>query len=468
MNRLFRNTFFVTLSQIWQMLMALIMMPAAARFLGVEKYGSYTTATAIMFFVFLINDFGLNTWITRELARDKKQTLRLLSYAMGAKIFMIVPCLLFILAYFFLTDYNSQTYYAILIFAVYGVIDSFTQLHYAIFRSYERMELETLVATTVKTMLTVLAVLSLVLGWGLLPFCAMFVLSTVVGLFFSLVLVRKNFVAATARFELTTSCSMVRQSAWFGLALFVASSYDKIDVLMLSWMKGMEVVGLYGAASKLLSLTNLIPTIFATAFFPQMARFVSNKQELARLFSMAVKYLLMLAIPLVAGVYMLSDQLILLIGGREYAASAEPLRVIAFASGILFINIFLASLYGATNHQAKIVQIEIIALVFKTTLNLFLIPKYSYMGTAISTLANESLVFMLAMGWALRRIAPITEWNFVPKFLLSTAAMVACLLFLKPWPLPALITAAVCVYFIMLFITRTLDLRQIKSILVQR
>ena len=115
MNRLFRNTFFVTLSQIWQMLMALIMMPAAARFLGVEKYGSYTTATAIMFFVFLINDFGLNTWITRELARDKKQTLRLLSYAMGAKIFMIVPCLLFILAYFFLTDYNSQTYYAILI-----------------------------------------------------------------------------------------------------------------------------------------------------------------------------------------------------------------------------------------------------------------------------------------------------------------------------------------------------------------
>ncbi len=468
MQGLFRNTFFVTLSQIWQMLMALIMMPAAARFLGVEKYGSYTTATAIMFFVFLINDFGLNTWITRELARDKGQTQRWLSLAIGTKVFMIVPCLAFIVVYYLLTGYDSQTYYAIIIFAVYGVIDSFTQLHYAIFRSYERMELETLVATSVKTLLTVLAVLALALGWGLLIFCAMFVLSTLAGLLFSMQLVRKNFVSVSVRMEPTTSRRMLRQSAWFGLALFVASSYDKIDVLMLSWMKGMEVVGLYGAASKLLSLTNLIPTIFATAFFPQMARFVSNKQELSRLFSIAVKYLLMLAIPLVAGVYLLSDQLILLIGGRAYAASAEPLRVIAFASGILFINIFLASLYGATNHQAKIVQIEILALIFKTSVNLLLIPKYSYMGAAISTLANESLVFFLAMGWALRHIAAITEWNFIPKFLLATAAMCGCLLVFRQSPLAVLITVAVCVYFLMLFITRTLDIRQIKSILVKR
>jgi len=217
MSGLFRNTFFVTLSQLWQMIMALTMMPFASRYLGVEGFGKYNTATVIMFYVFLLNDFGLNTWITRELAREQDRTRITLAHAFGLKLFMILPCAALLLIYYLLTDYDLQTYQAIWIFAVFGVVDSFTQMGYAVFRSRERMELEMIVAVMAKTLLTGLAILALVLGWGLLAFSAMFVLSTVAGLIVSLSLIRKHFAPLGLRFDAARyrRCSRVRPTlAW--------------------------------------------------------------------------------------------------------------------------------------------------------------------------------------------------------------------------------------------------------------
>ncbi len=468
MGGLFRNTFFVTLSQGWHMIMALVMMPFASRYLGVEGFGQYNTATVIMFYVFLINDFGLNTWITREVARDKLQTQSILSHAIGLKIMLILPCLIFVWLYYLLTDYDTKTYQAIWIFTVYGIIDSFTQLAYAIFRSWQRMELETLVAAIAKTTLTGLGIMALVLGWGLQAFSAMFVVSTLLGLLVAFSLIRKKFVPIAVHFNFRQFFRMLTFSANFGLALFVASSYDKIDVLMLSWLKGMETVGLYSAPNKLLSFTNLIPTIFATAFFPQMAYYVKDHKELSRIFSLGVKYLFMLAIPFVTGVFLLSKQLTILVFGNLFSESAVALRIMAFAAGLNFLNLFLTSVYGATNHQKKILQIEVIALVFKIAVNVVLIPKYSYIGAGISALATEALVFILAMSWALRKITTLNEWSFIYKFIFATFIMGFVLYLMQNQPLLLCVAIAIVVYFAMLLMNGALDIEQIKYNLKRR
>jgi O-antigen/teichoic acid export membrane protein len=463
MASLFRNTFFVTISQAWQMIMAVVMMPFATRYLGVEGFGRYNTATVIMFYVFLINDFGLNTWVTRELARHKEQTTEILGRAISIKTMLVLPCFLFVLLYTVLTNYDRTSYQAIWIFALYGIVDSFTQLGYAVFRSRERMELETIVAGLAKTLLTGLAVLALVRGWGLLAFSGMFLISTFFSMTLSLYFVRSRFSTLRMDWDWRAAMDMLRKSAYFGLALFIASSYDKLDVLMLSWMKGMDMVGLYSAPNKLLSFTNQIPTIFATAFFPQMARFVSDRDELGRIVTMAVKYLVMLSVPMVTGIFLISDQLTVLVFGGLFTHSAAALRIMAFASGLQFINIFMAGLYGATNHQNKILQIEVVALTFKLLVNLYLIPHYGFLGAAISTVATEGLVCALALGWALWRITPLSEWIFLAKIGLSTICMACGLLMLQGKPLAALILTAVLIYGVLLVITRTISLEQLKT-----
>ncbi len=467
MASIFRNTFFVTLSQSWQMVMAVVMMPFATRYLGVEGFGQYNTATVIMFYVFLINDFGLNTWVTRELARHKERTGEILSRAIAMKTMLILPCFLFVLMYTLLTNYDAASYQAIWIFALYGVVDSFTQLGYAIFRSRERMELETIVAGLTKTLLTGLAILALVSGWGLLAFSAMFLLSTFFSMSLSLYFVHSRFSPLRFSRDWPAGFEMLRKSAYFGLALLIASSYDKLDVLMLSWMKGMEMVGLYSAPNKLLSFTHQIPTIFATAFFPQMARFVADRQELGRIVTTAIKYLVMLAVPMVAGIFVISDPLTVLVFGGSFTHSATALRIMAFASALQFINIFMAGLYGATNHQNRILQIEIVALVFKVAVNLYLIPHYGFLGAAISTVATEALVCALALGWALRRITRLSEWTFFGKIALSTAGMALMLRLLQGEPLVILIAAAILFYGVLLLLTRTVSLKQLKTNLAQ-
>jgi O-antigen/teichoic acid export membrane protein len=461
---LFRNTFYTALSQGWQMAMALVLFKVALS-LGEHRFGMYNIATAVMYFVLLFDDFGVNTYITRDIARDKSRSRGLTDLALGLKLLLIPVSLAFIAVFSFLTrgTYDAETRRVIWIFCLYGLTVSFTQAAFGVFRAHERMEYETVTAVTEKTLSTGLCVLAVTASLGMVPFALSFVLAGAASLFLAFAILRRRIHPFAPRFEPARNAAMFKAAFVYGCALFITSLYDKVATLLLSWMQNLDTVGVYNAAQKLLSFTNLLPTIFATAFFPRFAATSRDRNELSRAFTAGLKHLLMLAVPLIPGVFLLSDRLILLFTKDQFAASAGVIRILAFPAGILFINIFYASLGGATGHQRAILGIQVTGLLCNILCNLALIPRHSYLGAAWTTLITESLVCCTASAYLFMRVVRLTEWFFILKILFSAAVMTAFLGLVPDLPLVPSVAAAVALYGSVLLATKTLRLKGLKA-----
>jgi len=467
MSSLFRNTFYTSLAQGWQMLMALLLFKLAATFLQGPGFGKYSVATTIMYFVLMFDDLGLSTLTTREIARDKNKAQRFLGVVLGLKTVLILISLLFVFLFTSLTHYDPETDAAIWIFTFCGLAYSFAFQGYAVFRAYERMELETAITVLEKTVSTVFGILVLALGMGIIAFSWMFALASLVALTASMWILQKRFLRLRPVFHMGEFRKALSSSIAFGIAMFITFTYDRVDILLLSTMKDMGAAGLYGAAHKLLSFTGLVPTIFATAFFPKFSIHANDPQELSRIFTTGFKYLMMLAVPMIPAVFILSKPLMLFFSTAEFLEASGALCIMAVTSGILFINIFLASLYGATNHQKRILVFEVVGLCMNVAGNWMLIPRYSYMGSAVATVITEGIVVVLAMTWSLKHIAKITEYSFWGKIVLATGGMSIFLLFFRNGYLPGNVAGGAAVYFFLLFVTRAVDAQQLKRNLAE-
>lgn len=447
-----KNAYWVSLGQFLQMALALAVVPVATRYLGDERFGVYSLAGVLMYFVFLFNDLGLNTYFTREVARDTAQAQRWFAQAMSLKLATLFPALLVLAVLWFLPALNTEARWAVVIFCGYGILSSFFQLSFAVFRAYERMGYETFILVVEKIITSGFGIALLVQGYGLLWFCGVFLVGGAVSLALSLFLIHKKFFPLQFSLEPEFSRTLLRQALPFGLSMFLINVYDRIDILMLTAMANASEVGLYAAVYKLLSLTNLVPTILVTALFPALSREAAlGSEEAARIFTKGLKYLTFLALPMIAGAMVLAEELVVFMFGAEFQKAAPALQILSWVSGILFLNIFLATILTAANYQKKLVLVQICGLLANISLNWYLIPKYSFVGAALATLATEGLVFVFCLFFAMIRITRLLEFSFIPKALLATAGMIAFCLFAREYNFLLVLAGATVVYFVLLY-----------------
>jgi len=463
---LFRNTFYTALSQGWHMLLAIVLFKVATKGFGPAGFGTYSLAMTLMYFVQMFDDIGINTLVTREIAKDVSRSRVIFGIALGTKILLIPASLLFIALYLSAFHYDAVTTRVILIFSVYGLITSLMLLIFAAFRGHERMDLEAAVAMTEKTLSTSLCTLSIFLGLGLIPFSILFTSSGVLALLLALCILNRRIHPAAVTMNAASSRLLLKDSSAFGVAMFITYVYGQLAIPMLSQLQDLEAVGIYGAAQKLMSFTSLIPTVFATAFFPRLTAVARDREELSRIFSLGLKYLLMIAIPLLPGVFLLSDRLILLFADGQFAESARVMRILAFAASISFVNVFLPSLFGATDHQRLMLVFLAIALACNIGCNWILIPGHSSIGAAWATVITEFLANVISMGWVLKKVVRITEFAYVFKVFFATGIMTAFLAAFPGFHLVPTVLAAVTLYFGILFAVRALSVGQIKTQLI--
>jgi len=456
------NTLFVGIGQVLRIAMAMILLPVASRLLGPASFGRYNLATTVMFFTMLADDLGLNMWVTREIARERERAQRYFAYTVGLKAALIPLSLLFVAIYLQIGGYDAETVRTVWIFTLYAMLCSFRDLAIALFRAFEQMEWESLALSIEKVLTTAAGVVVLLLGGGLTGLAWAFVAAAAASLLFCLRPLFGKFVRPDLAFSLREFLPMLRGAVVFGISVFLTTVYSHIDMLMLSWLKGPEYWGFFAAAHKLIDLTNFIPTVLMIATFPALSR-ISRRPagDLNHLFTRGFKWLLLLAIPLVPGVALLARPVILGFYGAAYAPSIPALQILGGTAAVLFLNIFAAGVFGATNNQGKLVIIQIGGLILSTALNYLLIPPFAHVGSSISSLVTESLVLTATLILAYSRIVRLTEKRFILDGLFAAIVMSAFLYGLRGWPVFAVVGIGATLYFAILFALKTITWQEI-------
>jgi len=112
-----------------------------ARVLGATEYGKFTFALSFVSLFVVFFDLGLSNIVTREFSREKEKEKEF-SSIISLKILLSLGILFLILITSFFITSDPGIRKVIWILAAFSAIGNFSEIIYAFFRAYQRMEYE--------------------------------------------------------------------------------------------------------------------------------------------------------------------------------------------------------------------------------------------------------------------------------------------------------------------------------------
>ena len=446
------NTIISAGARIIGLVLSLVIVSFITRYLGQDGFGNYIIILAFLYFFVVLADLGLYSICVREISRPKADERKIVSNAftlrifVGLFIFLLAP----LIAYFF--PYPIQVKLGILIGALGFWLMSNQQVLMGVFQKYLRMD-----KVALAEFLGRVVQLGLVVFFVWQKFDFLFIVGAlVVGALVNFLLVflfSRKYIPISLQFDFVFWRSLLKESWPLGLAAIFVMIYFKLDTIMLSLMKDAADVGIYGLSYKILESLLFFPAMFVGLIMPLMSKYaLSDKAKFKKITQKTLDVLLIFIVPMLIGTFFLSDEIISLIGGQGFEASAGVLSILIIATGIIFLGVLFSNMIISLKEQKCLIYIYGAGAIINLIANFIFIPKYSYYGAAGTTVLTELIVTILMLVVLYKILKKFFSFLLLRKYVLSGLAMAFLLYFLAGWSLLILIPLAVVVYFGVLYI----------------
>ena len=464
--RIAANAAVSSIAQFANYVLAFFYMLYAARYLGTASFGLLSFALAFAAIFGLIADLGLRTLTVREVARDRSLAHKFTANVLVMKLGLAVIGYGLMALIVNLMPHSEETLVVVYIIGLSVVLSAFTQVFYSVFQAFEKMEYVSLGLVLNGALMLIGVVVAMQLGLGLIGFALLFLLARAVELVYGMVAYRLKFQNGATRQPggLGLDLAFWKQSlkeAWpMGAMAIGILIYFRIDTVMLSFMKDDVAVGLYSAAYRLSELSAVIPGMFVAAIFPVMSQYYrAAGNSFAMAYEKSSRYLFMLALPIALAVTLLASPIVNLVYGSQYADSASALQVLIWAAAIMYVTMVMGTTFVAANKQMVNLKIVIVAAALNIVLNVFLIPRYSYVGASAATVATEAFGLLCGVFFLRRAGYGVSIKNVYLLPLLALCAAIAISAVLLIIGVNAFVAApvGVVVYAVIVFTTMIRD-----------
>jgi O-antigen/teichoic acid export membrane protein len=206
-------------------------------------------------------------------------------------------------------------------------------------------------------------------------------------------------------------------------------------------------VGYFAAASRLYESLTLIPDAIMGAFLPTMSRlYITSVGTFVRTMRFTLKYLLILSLPIAAGMAILASPITLFLYGAPFAPSTPALQILAVALIFSFWNYAGDSVLIACNRERLLLQLTWVDAIIHVSANLLLIPFFSYLGLCWAILTTQAVRLVILLVALRRYFRPRTLIHLVAAPALCTAVMSLVISLIQSWNLQFVIPAGMVVY----------------------
>jgi O-antigen/teichoic acid export membrane protein len=232
----------------------------------------------------------------------------------------------------------------------------------------------------------------------------------------------------------------INGAVYFFFLFMSTKLYNNIDKVMLGFLSGDTSVSYYVTANKLI---RIIKTIFVAAnsvLIPRFSNLVAkgNHNKVKSLSKKAVSNIFFLSLPAMAGLYLLSHEVIMLFGGQKYLPSVMTMRILLPILILIPMKSFIGKQILLTYGKQRLVILAIFtSTLLNIALNAFLIPLYGQNGAAFASIVSEIMILMIEVifGWSyIKRMELKLFRNY--KYGAATLIMVAGVYYLKSLLLP--------------------------------
>ncbi len=407
------------------------------RVLGPDGAGIYYYAIIIFGWFDIFTNFGLNLFLTREVARDRSHAGRYLWNTSALRLLLAVAGVPLLLAFL---GFRQSTVSAPLSFEALAAIallyiglvpNSLSTGLSALFYGFEQAEIPAAIATVATICKAVFGLAALAEGYGVIGLAAVSILTNLITLAIMSYCARGLLKTPEPRtgslLEGRLIRSMVGESWPLMLNHFLASIFFQIDVILIEAMHGDVMVGQYSVAYKWVLALNIIPSFFTQAMLPVMSRQAhADRVGFKQTYALAIKLLLILALPTAVLFTFMAYPLTGLLGGSEFLPDgAIALQFMIWSIPIGWMNSLTQYVLIALDLQRRITTAFILGVSFNLIMNFIFIPTYGYRAAALITIASEAVLFV-PFALLLKGAMGGLDWvGMIWKPLAALAAMIA-------------------------------------------
>ncbi len=396
LKNILRNTFSLGIGRTIGIVVSAINFIIVARYLGVEKFGIYTSVLAILRIITPLASYGAPLLLVQRHS-EGYGFIHLRRYV---RLIFLTAAFWYMFAlstsYIVLPSFSSRLLlFVTLMFFSDVLLVALHELFFAMYQSTDKVHLSVPYAIAVQAIRLAVNLFLVWVGYlSLITIATVQVMANAFVLYFFWQSICRRIgqhfegeIKTLPPFKADFSLGL-----YFSFSLLSKSVYNDIDKTMLPRLASLSSAGLYSSAYRILEMA-FIPLIsFLTVTFPRFLKAgetgkKSILQFLASIFPWTICYGLLATL-----ILFFSAPLIPYFLGQEYAQAINIIRwlsPIIFLMGILYP---LADTLTGLGRQPLRTKIQVAVLFLNIVLNLVLIPRMGWLGAAVVSLVSQGML----------------------------------------------------------------------------
>ena len=465
------NTVISTGARLLGVALSLVTIGFIARYLGKDGFGSYSLILAFLYTFDSLADLGLYSLMIREISRPEVDEKKVVSNIFTIRIVALIVLLLIASSIVWFFPYSSQVKNGTIFAAISFLFLSMGQVLMGIFQKYLKTDKSAIADILGRVVQFAIIIVVIKLGLGFYGV----ILSLIGGCLINFVLLfvfARHYVKFSLEFDFAYWKKLIKATIPIAASIVLTLIYFKIDSIFLSIpainrnsVSPISDVGIYGIAYKILEGLIFFPAMFVGLIMPLLSASAFNDREkFKKIFQKTLDILFVFIVPLIIGILMLSTQIVVLIGGKDFSASAGALNILVIAIGLIFLGNLFGNSIIALDKQKIGAWIYFAGMIFNIVTNLIFIPKYQYLGAAWTTTATELLVTILMFVLIYKTIHYFPKFN-IWKPLIAGLIMAGFIYLFNGWNVILLVFSGLIVYLATLYLVKGIRKEEVQLLI---
>ena len=368
---------------------------------GTAIFGIYATALAYATVATLLADNGLGIVAMREISAQSNGLSGIFSKFCAAKVLLFIP-LFIVLGLIGAGVHLTGAEWGIAsLITIRTVLQSYCQLQIAVIKALDQMKVIGPIQGLHSIVLLAGLRFSYVTGGSVYQVITLLVLAQILELLLEAAWLHRAGIRLVAT-RLRDCLQLMHGSTSVGVTLVLSMGVMRLDVIVLSFVSGAGVAGVFAAAQMPMMVVYVLGSLLSSVLFPEMNRMAEHTSELM---AYTRRWMLMAAAVLVpcAVIGMLIGPPVMhLLFGSKFAQSGPILVLMLPAMPFTVLNAICLHQAFALHAKKTYLGIYAFAVVLAATLNPVVALRFGADGVAVAYVVREIVVFALFFRTQLR------------------------------------------------------------------
>lgn len=409
LQRFFRNILSMAAAEALSKVISAAVLLYMVRVLTPEEFGILNFAQAVVAYLMIITNMGLDQVGTREISQNPDDRRKIVSTVLIIKSLQALAA--FILLTCFVLLINKPLMNKTLVF-IYGfIIFGYILILDWFYQGIEKLE-HTAVYRIICSLVSAAAIFTVVrTSQQLIYIPVIYMGATFAGIIYLTTIYHRMFGKLVFQWDREIMKDYFRQSLVIGITQFLLQLLYNFDLILLSFYRTESEVGYYAAAYKLILFMIIPLSIFYQAVYPVLSRYYIESMDKLQILVKNINRLIpAIAFPLVIFGYFSAGPLLELLFGKRYAPAIPIFKILVFTLPVIYFNTLNAKGLLVAKKEGEYFWSIFIAAATNVITNFYFIPRYGMKGAALTSVFAEFLGSIYCY-WAFKKYV-INESGF--------------------------------------------------------